>query len=108
MRPGKPALDAQTDQALAEAEETLARPNEMTTAMLPVARNLAAAIRVQFPGQDETTARVLMAAASMLAGLEDNLMKGRPEAIGLILVDVLGFAAVDLHRSAQAAEGAAR
>jgi hypothetical protein len=105
MKAAKPALDAQTDQALAEAAETLGRGTDATRAMLPTARNLADAIRVQFPGQDELTARALMAAASMLAGLEQQLRKGgaRPGSIAPVLVDILGFAAAVLCKDADGA-----
>jgi hypothetical protein len=97
---GRAALDARTDQALAHLAATRRRGGTRTEKILPAARDLAAALRVQFPGRDKDNARVLAAAASMLAGLEHALADGggRPELIAPVLLDVLGYAAEDLNQ----------
>jgi hypothetical protein len=94
------ALEAQTDQVLAHVAAMRKRRGGVAVAVLPAARHLAAQLRVQFPGQDKHNARVLAAAASMLAGLEDWLAGhgAQPELIGPVLLDVLGYAAEELNQ----------
>jgi hypothetical protein len=95
------ALEAQTDQALAHLAATRGKGGRLTEITVGVARDFAAALRVQFPGRDRQNARVLAAAASMLAGLESTLTErgAQPGMTAPILLNVLGYAADDLNRS---------
>ena len=100
MSEGKAALDAQTDQVLAHLAAMRRRGGAIAVKVLPAARHLAAQLRVSFPGQEKDTARVLAAAASVLSAIEGWLSENdaRPELIGPVLLDVLGYAAEDLNR----------
>jgi hypothetical protein len=76
------------------------RGGAIAVGVLPAARHLAAQLRVQFPGRDKDTARVLAAAASVLSAIEGWLAENdaMPELIGPVLLDVLGYAAEDLNQ----------
>jgi hypothetical protein len=96
----KAALDAQTDQVLAHLAAMRRRGGAIAIGTLPAAWHMAAQLRVQFPGRDKDTARVLAAAAAVLFAIEGWLSenKARPELIGPVLLDVLGYAADDLNQ----------
>lgn len=98
--PEKAALDVQTDRVLAHLARMRRRGGEVAVSVLPAARHLAAQLRVQFPGRGRDNARVLAAAASVLAAVENWLSEhdGRPELVGPVLLDVLGYAAEDLNQ----------
>jgi hypothetical protein len=98
----KVALDAHTDQAFAAVSDSAMLSDPMVRATLPVAADLAGLLAAQFPGQEETAARVAMAAASALTTLLQEFRdRGVSEGtIAALLVNTLGFAAVDLHGKA--------
>lgn len=100
MSETKATLDAQTDQVLAHLAQMRRRGGAVAVGVLPSARHLAAQLRVQFPGRDKDIARVLAAAASVLSAIEGWLSESgaRPELIGPVLLDVLGYAAEDLNQ----------
>jgi hypothetical protein len=101
---GKAALDAWSSRVLEQVAAMRRQGGTVAAVVLPLARNFAAQMRAQFPGRDKDNARVLTAAASMLAGLEDALAErgARPELIGPALLNVLGFAAEDLNQDKEA------
>jgi hypothetical protein len=97
----KVALDAHTDQVLAGLADARRDGGEFTTRVLPLSRSLAGVLRVQFPGQDRELARVLVAVASELAGLDCQLTEAgmAPGEVAPALVNVVCFAADDLNRA---------
>ena len=98
--PEKAALDVQTDQVRAHLAAMRRRGGEIAVNALLTARHLAAQLRMQFPGRDRDNARALAATASVLSAVDDWLSEHdvRPELIGPVLLDVLGYAAEDLNQ----------
>ena len=98
--PGKAALDARTDQVLAAMAEARGRGGEFAVLAGPVAGALVGRLRVQFPGRDKETARLLAAVALELGLAEDALEQrgARSETIAPVLLSVLAYVAGDLNQ----------
>jgi hypothetical protein len=97
---GKAALDAHADQVLAGLAGARRQGGELTGRVLPLTRELARQLRVQFPGRGAEAARVLVTVASELAALGRQLTEAgmAPQAITPVLVNVLCYAAEELNR----------
>lgn len=103
MSPGKAALDAHTDQLLAKARDLRAAPPPEVARVLPVAAKLAARMREQFPGQEETVARVMVTATGYLAQIGIWMgEKDVPVEVALpMLANIFGLTAGDLNEGVQ-------
>ena len=94
----KAALDAITGHALAAFRDGNATPPELAGAVLPLAAKIAESIRAQFPGQQETAARMLAAAAVQLgaaaAVMEERGVPG--SLLAAAVINILGVAAAEV------------
>ena len=97
--PGKVALNAHTDQALAHLRNI--REQGIDPAVAALGDELAEMIREQFPGQGVLAGRVLMAAATALTayGMEMQALGVPPHP--WVLVNLLGFTAEALNRDGE-------
>ena len=98
--PGKAALDARADRVMADLAGARGQFGEYETAVRGLAGDLAGVLRVQFPGRDAETARVLATVLSELAGLGRELGESEtvPDEAAPVLLDVLCLAADDLNQ----------
>jgi hypothetical protein len=97
----KPALDAITDQSLAEIREGR---GEYDPEALRLAGDMAAVLAEQFPHDRVTAGRAVICATQMAATLGDQLRArgAEPGAIVSTLTDILALAAEQVVREAGA------
>ena len=91
--PGKTALDAHTDQALAAVRD--ARREGLDPAAAELGDELAGMLREQFPGQHELAGRVLMAATTAVTSYGKEI-EARGDSLRThpwALINLLGFTA---------------
>ena len=93
---GKVALDAMTDQSLAQTRGSRA---DAHPSLLHLSSEAAAILAEQFPADLETAGRVVMSVVQMLTGLEKQVSSSDAELIAN-LTDILALAAEQVVREA--------